>query len=77
MDRSRFDEFLQLERRAFDSWTLGTGQSAQLKAVHSRNGSINGDPGNGLSFPERVSENRPKVRTFVLVPCEDERHMDC
>ena len=39
--------------------------------------SINGDPGNGLRFPERVSENRPKVRTFVLVPCEDERHMDC
>jgi len=39
--------------------------------------SINGDPGNGLSFPERVSENRPKVRTFPLVPCEDEREMGC
>ena len=49
--------------------------SGSCKSVTYR--SINGDPGNGLSFPERVSENRPKVRTFVLVPCEDERHMDC
>jgi hypothetical protein len=42
-----------------------------------RKRSINGDPGNGLSFPERVSENRPKARTFVLVAGKDERDMDC